>query len=281
MIYENKYLDAACKLLSQHNEFNMPGNEGYQAAELLVNKFRSTFSTSFDGQILGIPINLMECDQGNVLVRDLFVVHEISLLLKIKLLSQSGKFKNFLDFGANIGLYSIFASKLNFNVKSFEPDPSTYEILKQNIDNNSLNQNNIIINNEAIWSSTTQKSFVRVVDNNTASGISDSGKNFYGETIKFNVNCRNVNEVLESNSIVKIDVEGSELEIFKTIDWENFINIALFIEIGSEEARSGIFNICLEKKLEIRSQLIGWGIAENDSQLPLSWRDGSVMVLKK
>ncbi|MGB1345159.1 MAG: FkbM family methyltransferase [Amylibacter sp.] len=277
----HKYLEAACSVLSTNPEFNVPDTVGYNAAKMLVDEFRSGFSSSFNGEVLGIPINLLDCDQGVVLVKDLFVIHEIALLIKIQELNKSSKFKNFFDFGANIGLYSIFASNLNLNVKSFEPDPITYDLFQANISENNINNGNLQTFNSAIWSSETELEFTRVVENRTASGITKSGKNFYGETNTFSVQCVNVNDVIKSDSIIKIDVEGSELEIFNAILWEDISNVVLFIELGSEEVRTGIFNTCQEKGLDLHSQMVGWEIANNSSELPLSWRDGSIMVVKK
>ena len=44
----------------------------------------------------------------------------------------------FLDIGANIGIYSFFAAKLNHKVISIEPDALNYALLNLNIRENNL-----------------------------------------------------------------------------------------------------------------------------------------------
>ena len=46
---------------------------------------------------------------------------------------------NFLDIGANIGLFSLFAAKKNHNVISIEPESHNFAILNMNIFDNELN----------------------------------------------------------------------------------------------------------------------------------------------
>jgi predicted methyltransferase len=57
----------------------------------------------------------------------------------------------FFDIGTHFGYYTLLASFLvseEGQVHSFEPTPSTFEILKANVSN----KNNVILNNKAVFS---------------------------------------------------------------------------------------------------------------------------------
>jgi FkbM family methyltransferase len=59
----------------------------------------------------------------------------------VKWINSFNKNSNFLDIGANVGIYSLYAASKDINVVSFEPESSNYYQLNLNIiDNNFTNR---------------------------------------------------------------------------------------------------------------------------------------------
>ena len=118
----------------------------------------------------------------------------------------------FVDVGANIGYYTLIASKLvgsQGRIYSIEPVPSTATILKANVKlNNCLN---VSIYNVAIWSS---KGTLTLRIPGTWYGLASVSR--YGVNIA--VNSITLDELLKNEAsidCIKIDVEGAELEVLR------------------------------------------------------------------
>lgn len=140
-------------------------------------------------------------------------------------------FKNkdiiFFDIGSNTGSF-IFLPLLNKFIKcyAFEPNPIAYEVLKENIELNSLNDY-VKAYNLGVWSE--QKILeLKISKDTTDSGLSTFGDNpsrlkydnKSGEYEIKKINCITIDSMmndlnLKTIDIIKIDTEGSELEILK------------------------------------------------------------------
>lgn len=133
-----------------------------------------------------------------------------------------------LDIGGHIGIYAIYMAKLKAGkIFSFEPTPDTIKTLKKTISLNHLE--NIIY---VIQAAVSEKSGKKILYLNK-SHISDSdnirlaeanslvkikfGRNVYKEEIE--VATYSIDDFAEENNLkidfIKIDAEGSELEILK------------------------------------------------------------------
>lgn len=134
---------------------------------------------------------------------------------------------NFFDIGANTGSF-IFFPLLNKSIKcfAFEPNPLAYEALCENIDINNL-KDNVTPFNMGIWNDETDLDLKVPVDT-TDSGLATFGDspdrfkydNKNGDFTTHNVKCKTIDVLfdelgLESLDIIKIDTEGSELNILK------------------------------------------------------------------
>lgn len=126
----------------------------------------------------------------------------------------------FFDIGANIGLYSLFASKIigdNSKVFAFEPTPDTFERLQKNIRLNKLT--NIKPYNIGLSSEKSE------LDLHISKDGYDAWNSFAlldelteSETLKVNVDT--IDSFIQTNNIVhvdlvKIDVEGWEKYVLK------------------------------------------------------------------
>lgn len=129
---------------------------------------------------------------------------------------------NFWDIGANIGLYSIYAS-LKFNnieITSFEPIPGNLKILSRNISRNNL-QSKIKISQFPL--SDKENQYLKMIESDFVYG---SALNVFGEETDFEgrkINSQNnykifgttinfilKNNILECPNYVKLDVDGIE-----------------------------------------------------------------------
>jgi FkbM family methyltransferase len=126
------------------------------------------------------------------------------------------KSKVIYDIGANIGYYTLIAAKANKDsakVYAFEPFPENVAALKRNIEVN--NQNNVKVLDIAISNSTGMASFSDS-DNNVANTLCEDSPTFK-ENKSIKVRTSTIDELVHNKTIevpdlVKMDVEGTELE---------------------------------------------------------------------
>lgn len=133
------------------------------------------------------------------------------------------KIKNIIlwDIGANIGLYSIYAAKVNKRIKvfSFEPSPNNYKTLGMNISINKLQKKiNLITNplhNCNQFNSFNESSLIDGSALNSFSNkLNFEGKSFepdlsfsvLGLSLDFLVK----NKLVQMPNFIKIDVDGNE-----------------------------------------------------------------------
>lgn len=156
----------------------------------------------------------------------------------------------FYDVGANVGVYTILASGVRkAKTLAFEPIPSTFEILNKNIQLNNINelafaQNNGVGSKEEILNFTKEQD----TTNNVAADVSISTipvsvvplDNFYPKHIP---------------CLLKIDVEGFELEVLKgavqTLADNNLK--AIIIEINGSSSAYGSSDIKIHEMLTLNS----------------------------
>jgi len=132
-----------------------------------------------------------------------------------------------LDIGANTGAF-CFLPIINKNIKSyaFEPNPLTYSILKENINLNDMNDY-IKPFNLGLWSEKKEMD-LKIPKDLTDSGLATFGNNptrfIYddknGDYSVTTIQCETIDNIVDSLNLqkinaIKIDTEGSELDILK------------------------------------------------------------------
>lgn len=138
-------------------------------------------------------------------------------------LNQKKEDSYFYDVGANIGLYSWLCRKLSSNRKilAFEPDPKNFELLQMTKENSKIK--NINLFNIALSNRMETVSFQQDTLTSATGMISDGQTPWIEKYLGQETNSIQVNTDYLDNktfkrqdpSLIKIDVEGHELEILR------------------------------------------------------------------
>ena len=196
-----------------------------------------------------------------------------------KYIKLKNKFNYALDIGANLGLHTIILSRLGYNVKSFEADPTTFKKLKINLERNLCQ--NYKIYNFAVSDFNGSSKFYQVTDNLTANTLENSSKKVYGKFKVIKVNVKKITKYLpKSNVLIKLDVEGAEYNILKTIKFSNNYKKKIFLEVNDNISARKIFNFVKSKNLNCFAEINLWKKVKYLSEMPSNWKHGSILIDK-
>lgn len=130
-----------------------------------------------------------------------------------KMLSELGEEDVFFDIGANLGFYSCLLSDKASKVYSFEPNPAAVKLLRENLENNSVENAEVV--EAALSNEDASKGFKNLFSNSVVGwGTVTDGE---GEG---QIKARKAETLLQKDRIevpdmMKIDVEGHEREVLK------------------------------------------------------------------
>ena len=242
----------------------------------IINLLKKEKPKKIRSKILGNIIIPKEDNGKKKNFYDLFAFHELSLFTKYIQLKKNFRFA--LDVGANLGLHTIVLSRLGYKVKSFEADPDTFKKLKKNLKSNMCK--NYTLYKFAISNFSGKSKFYQVKDNLTANTLENTSKKIYGKFKMINVNVRKINNyVPKSNSLIKLDVEGSEYDILKTLKLKKGnTSKKIFIEINDYTSAKKIYEFMRTNNLNFYVEQNKWRRIKQLSQMPKSWKQGSVLL---
>ena len=164
-----------------------------------------------------------------------------------------------IDAGANIGLFSIFMKNKfpNSKIICIEPDEKNFAILNEN----TKKYDNIFLEKKGLWNKNAVLKISNMSDSNCSGLVVEENNNGNIESI----NMKNLIDNYNMNciDILKIDIEGSEKEIFNdNPDWLTKVKI-LIIELHDDK-KSGcaftFFNALQTYIPNYRLEVIGTNI---------------------
>ena len=189
------------------------------------------------------------------------------------------RYHRVLDIGANIGLHSIILSKCGYEVRSYEPDPQHFEILKRNLVLN--NGSSVQAFNAAVSSRAGELEFVRVLGNLTASHLAGSKPNPYGDLERFPVRVEAIEPLITWADLIKLDVEGHEKEVLLATNREQWLSTDALVEIENESNAASVYEHFTTLGVRIFSQKTNWQLVRDVDDMPTSYRQGTLFITCK
>lgn len=174
-------------------------------------------------------------------------------------LGQNSRVLNFIDVGANIGIYSLYAAVLNSDVKiiAVEPVGRTVQELEQNIRLNNFESRIEVV--QSALSST--HAFGRMVGEDSRIGSSGAqfvvGSGLDGSAVHSIVGDQLIKDKTKHGTVIKIDTDGNELDVILGFQRSLAGNLVASILVETTE-----LNI-----LEIERYLRLYGLKEDQSFL--------------
>ena len=154
--------------------------------------------------------------------------------------NNRNRYKKVSDLGANIGLHSILMSKSGYQIEAYEPDPKHIEMIEKNFKLNSVDSVNL--NQVAVSDVKHKTKFIRVLGNTTSSHIAGSKDNPHGDLDTFDVDVVSAKEIFKNSDFIKMDVEGEEAKIILSTTKENWENVDMILEVGTESNKKVIYD---------------------------------------
>lgn len=124
---------------------------------------------------------------------------------------QIEKGEHWIDFGGNIGAFTLLALYKGATVDVYEADNDHCELIKMNLELNGLNANVI---NKAVVHDETKQVYLNIQKNGNTWRNSII-RNWNGGKKK--VDCINIESVLNNNVCCKMDIEGAEMLILENL----------------------------------------------------------------
>lgn len=219
---------------------------------------------------LRFPFQVM----GAVTSLDLFDLDE--LILFAFYAANRGRWRRALDVGANLGLHTILLDRLGVAVRAYEPDPTHFALLRRNLALNGVRSAEPV--NAAVSSRDGEAEFVRVLGNTTGSHLAGAKARPYGPLERFPVRVEAVGPLLRAADFVKLDAEGHEAEILCATTAEDWRGTEAVVEVGNAENAARLYAHLRGLGLNLFAQQRGWARVEQPSEMPASYRDGSLFV---
>lgn len=191
--------------------------------------------------------------------------------------SNRRNYRRVADIGANIGLHSVVLARLGYEVDAYEPDPRHLALLVGNLQQNGVAER-VRTHQMAVSVGAGSLEFVRLLGNTTGSHLAGAKPSAYGEMERFVVPVASFAEIMAKVDLVKLDVEGHELEILASTSRESWASTDAMIEVGTAENAAGIFEHFAGIGVNLFSQKAGWGKVSCIGEMPTSHREGSLFI---
>jgi FkbM family methyltransferase len=247
-------------------------------------KLKNKLYTKINENYLEININKIgllkftNIDFKTINILDLFNINEqLAFNFYIK---NKKNYKKVCDIGANIGIHTVILSKLGFKVTSYEPDNIHYNFLRKNI---ALNRIIAKTKKVAIYNKKGFFKFVRVLDHSPKSHLHVSSKNIksFGKKRYSTVRVLDFMSIINNFDLIKIDAEGSEAEIIKSLKKTTDFTSDILLEVSNKKNANLIYkhlknlNINFYNLSNFKKKRI-----LNIRDMPISHIDGFLIIKK-
>lgn len=274
---QKKYLKIL-SLIDKDKSYHKTGSKKYK---VLKNELKYCIEEiSNKGEIYqplkNIKVKLPYYEMGKINSLNLFELDEFIIFsIYSKIIKKNSKVA---DLGANIGLHTVIMSKLGGRVTAYEPDIDHANQLSKNL---KINKTKAKLVRKAVFTKKTNIKFTKVIDNSTSSFIGNAKKP-YGPIKTIKVKTVKFLDVLKTNDILKIDVEGVENKLIKSTNEKNWHNKFAILEVGTAQNAKEVFSHLKKfKSIKLLSQKQTWKKVEKLSQMPKSYKDGSLIICNK
>ncbi len=238
---------------------------------------RALFHDGSDAQVAFEPFGGLRFPyekMGEIDSLDLFGLDE--LIIFSFYWANRKTYRRVSDLGANLGLHSFCLARAGFEVRCYEPDPATFELLKANLARNGLDAVMPIQAAVSVGDGTAE--FLRLHGNRTGSHLAGAKANPYGEIERFSVELKAFQPIIEWSDLLKIDVEGHEAKLIASTDRAVWEKADAMMEVGSTENAAVVFAHLQKLGINMYAQKLGWQQAHSLSGIPTSHREGSLFV---
>ena len=188
---------------------------------------------------LKMYLNFLDPIDRIIILNKTYETEELNILSRV---IENHSIKKFIDIGANCGFYSFKFAKKKLNVLAFEPNSDAFQKMKNTINKNFYLNNYVKIFPFGISDTNSNLKMVSMIKHGyvQTGGSGVLGKrNFDNSKFKiYDANFKIGDEVLTFKNekiAIKIDVEGHELNVLKSItNLLKYNNCVIQIEIFDE-----------------------------------------------
>ena len=135
--------------------------------------------------------------------------------------------------------------------------------------------------NKAISTDCGFVEFIRVKGNTTGSHIKGAKDSPYGELETIKVQTESFKDIISNFDFLKIDIEGHEAKIITSTSHSDWINTDAMIEVGTTNNAKLIYDFFKFQKINLFSQKNCWERVDKFSEMPTSYKEGSLFVSTK
>lgn len=248
-------------------------DQQYQQVNLAI----KDYFKNYNGEVLDIEpfqgVVWPRVDLGNLNSFDYFSLDDYIKYMFYKV--NRNRYKVVFDVGANLGIDTLLFDKLGFEVHAFEPDPDHLEILKSNLSKNE--SRNVRVHPVGLSDKAETVDFIRVKGNTSANHIVND-RDFYGDYDKVQIKTITYPELGIRPDFMKINVEGHEKNIIRSIPVEEWRHIDAMIEVHNVENQTVIYETFKDTDIKMFSQKLNWAEAKCLEDIPKINKEGYVFI---